>query len=1063
MTVKVELMCNSVQLYITALILGLLLYPISNISYADEVDLDAVFMKHSVPMYWLDPSSGEIIEANPAAVSFYGYEAALFEGMKIDEINTLSPKQVAEEMALAKQEGRNYFIFRHRLADGDIRTVEIHSHPFKRHGKLLLLSVVHDITPGRNLDHGLWHYKQRLEELVEEQTADVNQRNRVIILLLLAGLALSVFTIVVLTYLMRQRQKAEAETRRFRSIAESAMYGNLITDLRGHVLYCNPFFANIHGYTVQELKGKHLSVFHCSEQMPAVETLLSQLKQQDYFPPTEVWHYNRNGYEFPMLMSGIVMPNDQGQPAYLATAAIDLTDHFNERQQAERLLISAKEEAENASRVKSEFLANMSHEIRTPLNAIIGLSELQIAESLPERSHHRAREIYQSGELLLGIVNDLLDFSEIESKTLVIKADPFRLSDVISQLDTLFGPLSRQKGVELLFTIQHNLPQWYTGDRVRLTQVMTNLLGNAVKFTEQGKIELQIEGECLSDERTRLVFRVKDSGIGMTQEQQKKLFQAFSQADTSITRRHGGAGLGLSISQRLVLLMGGESIHVESEAGVGSCFCFELCLPIAQVQTSSGDQSETDHLCDETAPVGDFIEPGLWRPVSLFKNQRVLVVEDNPVNQQVVQSQLEQMGLGVELASDGAEGVERVRQGGVDLVLMDIQMPVMDGYEATKAIRSFNQDIPVVALTAAALIEDRDKALNAGMNDHLGKPFSGQQLFKMLEQWLELAPMVQQSEESATAPEPQPAAGQPVSPAAKNRLLIVDDVATNIRILANLLKDEYTIQVANNGQKALEIAQGNHPPDLILLDILMPDMDGYAVCRELKQKPETSKIPVIFVSALGEVEDESRGLALGAVDYITKPFHAQVVKARVRNHMSLKLKTDLLENLSNFDGLTQLANRRRFDEVLQSEARRLSRSGKPLALIMLDIDFFKPFNDNYGHGKGDECLIKVATALQQVTQRPGDLVARYGGEEFVVVLPETDIAGAAKVAEAMRRAVESLNYPHEYSSIADHVTVSVGYAAAELKQGPAEALLEQADHALYRAKSAGRNRVVGTS
>jgi diguanylate cyclase (GGDEF) domain len=286
-------------------------------------------------------------------------------------------------------------------------------------------------------------------------------------------------------------------------------------------------------------------------------------------------------------------------------------------------------------------------------------------------------------------------------------------------------------------------------------------------------------------------------------------------------------------------------------------------------------------------------------------------------------------------------------------------------------------------------------------------------------------------------------------------------MTANIRILANLLKDDYTIQIANRGQKALDIARGSQPPDLILLDIMMPEMDGYQVCRELKNNQATSHIPVIFVTAMDEVENQKKGLSLGAVDYITKPFDADIVKVRVRNHMNLKVKTDMLEDMSHVDGLTQVANRRNFDRTLQRELKRLERSGKPLGLIMLDIDYFKPFNDHYGHGKGDECLIKVAAALQQVVKRPGDLLARYGGEEFAAILPETDAEGVARVAEEMRAAVEAIDVEHGHSQVADHVTISVGCCAQIVTADTTvEQLLNRADTALYAAKRQGRNRVV---
>lgn len=232
------------------------------------------------------------------------------------------------------------------------------------------------------------------------------------------------------------------------------------------------------------------------------------------------------------------------------------------------------------------------------------------------------------------------------------------------------------------------------------------------------------------------------------------------------------------------------------------------------------------------------------------------------------------------------------------------------------------------------------------------------------------------------------------------------------------------------------------------------------MCKQLKSDTKTSGIPIIFVTALTEVSDEEKGLNLGAVDYITKPFHLPIVKARVRNHMSLKLKTDLLEELSHVDGLTHIANRRHFNEVLDKEARRILRLSQPISLIMLDIDFFKPFNDNYGHGLGDECLTQVAKALRSVIKRPGDLLARYGGEEFAVILPETPEQGAYKVGEDLRAAVEAMRFTHQYSEVADHVTISVGVASNEHDQGECmQTLLQRADQALYQAKKAGRNQV----
>lgn len=296
----------------------------------------------------------------------------------------------------------------------------------------------------------------------------------------------------------------------------------------------------------------------------------------------------------------------------------------------------------------------------------------------------------------------------------------------------------------------------------------------------------------------------------------------------------------------------------------------------------------------------------------------------------------------------------------------------------------------------------------------------------------------------------------------RQTILVVDDESTNVQALGNLLKNEYRIRVANNGEKALAVARdtGQPQPDLILLDIQMPGLDGYEVCRRLKQSADTSEIAIIFVTALDATSDEEQGLTLGAVDYITKPFSPAIVRARVNTHLQLKRKTDLLEQYAMLDGLTGIPNRRFFDEQLDSGIRQGLREGHLLSVIMMDVDQFKPFNDNYGHGAGDQCLRGVSAALSVAVKRPADRVCRFGGEEFVALLPNTDAGGAENLAEKMRACVEELGIRHAYSSVAPVVTISLGTATFDPSSGgDPSSLLERADNALYEAKKAGRNRV----
>lgn len=295
-------------------------------------------------------------------------------------------------------------------------------------------------------------------------------------------------------------------------------------------------------------------------------------------------------------------------------------------------------------------------------------------------------------------------------------------------------------------------------------------------------------------------------------------------------------------------------------------------------------------------------------------------------------------------------------------------------------------------------------------------------------------------------------------PDSKPKILVVDDEPINVDVLGGVLSSLGEIVTAHSGRDALQICETDKP-DIVLLDVMMPQMDGYQVFAELKANDETRDIPVIFVTALADETDEARGIEMGAIDYLTKPVNAIIATARVRNHLELKKYRDYLTKIAFIDGLTGIANRRRFDEHFKAEWQRALRSENRMSLILMDIDQFKPFNDTYGHQAGDACLTRVGQALAASTHRPGDMVARYGGEEFVAVLPDTGPDGIIRMAETIRDRIASLKIPHETSAVSEHVTLSMGLVTWTISADKQpKSMIEVADQALYQAKESGRNQ-----
>ena len=509
-----------------------------------------------------------------------------------------------------------------------------------------------------------------------------------------------------------------------RTLLEASLDPLVTIDADGTISDVNSATELVTGHGRQELIGTDFSNYF-TEPEQASEGYQRVFKEglvRDY--PLEIRH--RDGRITAVLYNATVYHDQSGTVRGVFAAARDITA----RKQAEQklleynhLLTEALQQADAANQAKSEFLANMSHELRTPMSAIIGLGYLALQTDLTSRQRDYLDKITISAEGLLRILNDLLDLSKIEAGKLDLEETTFELQPLLERMRSLVGVGAAAKGVRLILSNDSLTPDYLVGDTLRLEQILLNLMGNAVKFTPTGEVELSVHPLADDAGRITLAFSVRDTGIGLTPEQVGGIFEAFTQADGSTTRRYGGTGLGLGICRRLVALMGGE-IRVESEPGRGSTFTF------------------TARFHQGKAPAAE-PEPALDRVAArkVLTGCRVLVVEDQAINQQVLRELLEQVGARVSVAADGREALVAVirEEGRFNAVLMDLQMPGMDGYEATLLLRKqWPADrLPIIALSAHARREERERCLNAGMNDHLAKPVKPDRLYACLMRWVQ--------------------------------------------------------------------------------------------------------------------------------------------------------------------------------------------------------------------------------------------------------------------------------------------------------------------------------------
>ncbi len=638
--------------------------------------------------------------------------------------------------------------------------------------------------------------------------------------------------------LQAAREEAEAERNLLRTLIDNLPDYVFVKDAQSRFITTNKaHLATLGAASLEEVVGK---------------------TDFDFFPKELAERYYADEQEVirtgePLLNRIEESTDAQGAPQWLLTTKVPLRDKSGKvvglvgmsrditaLREAEQKLQEAKEKAEAAARAKSEFLANMSHEIRTPMNAVIGMTSLLLDTDLSPEQRDFVETIRSSGDALLSLLNDILDFSKIESGKLELELQPFDLFECIDETMDMFAFQAAEKGIELAYITDESTPRRIIGSVTRLRQVLVNLVGNAIKFTEAGEVVLSVESQREGD-RYRLHFAVKDTGIGIPQDRMDRLFKSFSQVDASITRKFGGTGLGLAISKRLVELMGGE-MWVESQEGVGSTFHFTILV--------------------QALPAKKRVD----RVYASLKGKRVLIVDDNQTNRQILEHQTRRWGMDPHVVASGQEALQRLAQEQYDLAILDVQMPEMDGIELASRIRKqLPEKPPLIMLTSLDQSDVLQEMRQKGVAAVLTKPVKRDQLFDTLTKVVE-----QQSTPS------DPAVSTPtfrhMADELPLRILLAEDNLVNQKVAVRMLERlGYRVDVVANGLEAVD-AFTRRDYDVVFMDVQMPEMDGLEATRWIRRKLPPERQPYVIAMTANAMEgDRDLCLNAGMDDYVSKP------------------------------------------------------------------------------------------------------------------------------------------------------------------------------------------------
>ncbi len=646
--------------------------------------------------------------------------------------------------------------------------------------------------------------------------------------------------------------EASSNKEKLQLIINSTSEGIYGADIEGKITFCNHAIMDMLNIKNKEqLIGKsgHECIHQYFEQTGDECLVCSTVKNGDIFSQEFVpWIVAGSNVKWVKVTANPIYQDGAQEGSVFTIVDVTAQHEINEA------LAKAKEAADNANQLKSDFLANMSHEIRTPMNAILGMCHLTLRTELQDKQRNYIEKVQFSAQSLLEIINDILDFSKIEAGKLQMEKGRFVLEDVILHATDLVAVKAQEKNIELRIEYKSDFSHEMWGDKLRLGQVITNLLSNAVKFTEAGSITLSVDQVEQAGEKVKLKFSVCDTGIGLTKDQQDKLFQAFTQADTSTTRKYGGTGLGLAISKSIVTLMNGD-IGVESIYGTGSTFWFTA--EFIRYEKESSNRSSNDK--DKNERLGNLM------------NLKILVVDDNEASREMMTNTLESFRFDVRLAASGVEALEALKKEEAlqpfDLVILDYLMPDMDGVEVFEQIKASKKEYQpkAIMLTAYGREDIRKRADKAGIDGFLVKPVNTSVLLDMImhvmNQELKIIDFKKEREGLKLD----------LSILNKSKVLLVEDNEVNQELALDILNESgMLVTVAENGKQALE-AMSRQEFDLVLMDCQMPVMDGYEATEQIRKDPQYEKLPIIAMTANAIEGERDKCFTAGMNDYVSKP------------------------------------------------------------------------------------------------------------------------------------------------------------------------------------------------